>query len=53
MATYPQHVRATRMKCIGCNAPVVETVDDRFVCVECGAEPIQGDGIDGPTPAAD
>lgn len=29
------------MKCVSCNAPVVQTVDDSYVCVECGQSPIQ------------
>jgi len=28
------------LKCIECNAPVVETVDDSYVCVDCGSEPL-------------
>ena len=29
------------MKCISCNAPVVETVEDEYVCVDCGDSPIE------------
>jgi len=29
------------MKCIDCNAPVVKTTDEEFVCVDCGASPVQ------------
>jgi predicted RNA-binding Zn-ribbon protein involved in translation (DUF1610 family) len=42
MSRYPKAVRAARMKCIDCNAPVVGTVGGRYVCVECGRQPIAG-----------
>lgn len=36
MGRYPRTVRDAAIKCIECNAPVATTVDDRYVCVECG-----------------
>jgi Zn finger protein HypA/HybF involved in hydrogenase expression len=33
-------VRGARIKCIACNAPVVETVDDTYHCVNCGGSPV-------------
>ena len=47
MSRYPRAARNARVKCIECNAPVVETTDGGFVCVDCGDSPIQrrdGDG---------
>lgn len=41
MGRYPKAVRAASIKCIECNSPVVETVDDEYRCVECGESPIQ------------
>jgi predicted RNA-binding Zn-ribbon protein involved in translation (DUF1610 family) len=41
MAGYPKGVRDAKMKCLSCNAPVVETISDHFVCVECGQAPIE------------
>ena len=41
MSRYPRTVRDSAIKCIGCNAPVARTVDDRYVCVECGESPIR------------
>lgn len=41
MNRYPREARSAAIKCIDCNAPVVETVDEQFVCVGCGASPIQ------------
>lgn len=41
MSRYPRTARDAAVKCIGCNAPVVVTVDGRYVCVECGESPIQ------------
>ena len=41
MSRYPRTVRDSAIKCIGCNAPVAQTVDDRYVCVECGESPVQ------------
>jgi len=29
------------MKCITCNAPVVKTADREYVCVDCGATPVE------------
>jgi predicted RNA-binding Zn-ribbon protein involved in translation (DUF1610 family) len=28
------------MKCVECNAPVVETTGDEYVCIACGESPI-------------
>lgn len=41
MGRYPQSVRSARLKCIDCNAPVVETVENEYVCVACGETPIE------------
>lgn len=41
MGRYPRTVRAAVVKCIGCNAPVVITVEGQYVCVECGESPIK------------
>lgn len=41
MSRYPRAARNARVKCIECNAPVVETTDGGFVCVDCGDSPIQ------------
>lgn len=38
MNRYPRSVQDARFKCISCNAPVTITVDDRYVCIECGQE---------------
>lgn len=40
MGRYPREVRDARLKCIGCNAPVVETVEGNYACVDCGSEPL-------------
>ncbi|WP_128477032.1 hypothetical protein [Halorussus pelagicus] len=40
MGRYPRTARDARLKCIECNAPVVETVEGSYACVGCGAEPI-------------
>ena len=40
MGRYPRQVRDARLKCIECNAPVVETVEGSYACVDCGAEPV-------------
>ena len=40
MSRYPRTARNATIKCIPCNAPVVETIDDDYVCVECGDSPI-------------
>lgn len=47
MSRYPEEARQATIKCIGCNAPVVRTVDDSFACVECGESPIHSKGADG------
>jgi DNA-directed RNA polymerase subunit RPC12/RpoP len=41
MSRYPRAARNAAIKCIACNAPVTETVDNEYVCVECGSAPIQ------------
>lgn len=40
MARYPRAARSARIKCISCNAPVVETIDGGYACVGCGGSPI-------------
>ncbi len=40
MTRYPRPARNARIKCIACNAPVVETVGGGYACVSCGASPI-------------
>jgi len=40
MGRYPRAVRDARLKCIECNAPVVETVEGSYACVDCGVAPI-------------
>jgi predicted RNA-binding Zn-ribbon protein involved in translation (DUF1610 family) len=40
MPRHPRLVRSARIRCIDCEGPVVRTVDDRFVCVDCGHSPI-------------
>lgn len=40
MGRYPRAARDARMKCIECNAPVVETVEGSYACVSCGSSPI-------------
>ncbi len=40
MGRYPRKSRAARVKCIECNAPVVETVDGEYACVSCGNAPL-------------
>lgn len=40
MSRYPREARSARIKCISCNAPVIETVEQDFVCIECGKSPI-------------
>jgi len=42
MSRYPRRARSARVKCIKCNAPATETIDDGFVCVECGTEVLSG-----------
>lgn len=44
MTRYPRTARATRLKCIDCNAPIVETVDGDYACVDCGETPIERRG---------
>lgn len=44
MGRYPREVRCAAVKCISCNAPVAPTVAGSYVCVECGAAPLQCDG---------
>lgn len=40
MTQYPRPARSARIKCIPCNAPVVETVGGGYVCVCCGESPV-------------
>jgi len=40
MSRYPRAARSAAIKCIPCNAPVTETVDGEYVCVQCGDAPI-------------
>ena len=40
MDRYPREARDAQVKCIDCNAPVVTTVDGRYVCVGCGGSPV-------------
>ena len=40
MSRYPKSIRDAAIKCIDCNAPVAITVDDRYVCVDCGTAPV-------------
>lgn len=40
MARYPRTARDAALKCISCNAPVTRTVDDRYICVNCGDSPL-------------
>lgn len=41
MSRYPRRVRAAAIKCIPCNAPVVQTTEDEYVCVKCGISPVR------------
>lgn len=41
MSRYPRSVRNAQVKCIDCNAPVARTVEEEYVCVECGESPIR------------
>ncbi|UPV98946.1 hypothetical protein M0R88_10440 [Halorussus gelatinilyticus] len=52
MARYPRTARDAALKCISCNAPVIQTVDDRYVCVECGESPITPTSVADTTPTA-
>ncbi|NEU55395.1 hypothetical protein [Halorussus sp. MSC15.2] len=40
MGRYPRQVRDAQVKCIDCNAPVVETIEGNYACVNCGSEPL-------------
>ena len=40
MARYPRAARSARIKCVPCNAPVVEIIDGGYACVDCGDSPI-------------
>lgn len=40
MGRYPRQVRDAKVKCIDCNAPVAETLHGRYVCVDCGEQPL-------------
>lgn len=46
MSRYPRPVRNARIKCISCNAPVIETVDETYYCVDCGSSPIRPDSAE-------
>ena len=46
MSRYPREARNARFKCVPCNAPVVRTVDGRYVCVDCGSSPITSNGTE-------
>ena len=41
MSRYPRNARSAAIKCISCNAPVTETIDNEYICVECGESPIK------------
>jgi predicted RNA-binding Zn-ribbon protein involved in translation (DUF1610 family) len=41
MSRYPREARNSRLKCISCNAPVVKTTDEQYVCVDCGSTPVE------------
>lgn len=43
MSRYPRAARDAKIKCLQCNAPVTETVDGGYACVDCGRDPF-GDG---------
>jgi len=34
MTRYPKAARSAHIKCISCNAPVTETIEGEYVCVE-------------------
>ncbi|WP_435155730.1 hypothetical protein [Haladaptatus sp. DFWS20] len=40
MGRYPRTTRDAQIKCIACNAPVVQTVENAFICVGCGESPV-------------
>lgn len=42
MSRYPRAARNAALKCIPCGAPLVETNDQQYVCVECGETPVKG-----------
>jgi predicted RNA-binding Zn-ribbon protein involved in translation (DUF1610 family) len=44
MSRYPREARNSRLKCISCNAPVVKTTDEQYVCVDCGSTPVEPAG---------
>lgn len=44
MSRYPKPIRDAAIKCIACNAPVARTVNEQYVCVECGATPVDRTG---------
>ncbi len=41
MGKYAKPSRAAKIKCIECNSPVVTTVDEEYICVNCGGTPIE------------
>ncbi|WP_336339229.1 hypothetical protein [Haloarcula brevis] len=41
MGDYAKQSRASKLKCITCNSPVVVTVDEEYICVDCGDTPIE------------
>jgi len=41
MGDYAKPSRAAKIKCIECNSPVVLTVDEEYICVNCGETPIK------------
>lgn len=47
MSRYPRPARSAQIKCIACNAPVVETYDGGYVCVNCGSSPVEPRGTEG------
>jgi predicted RNA-binding Zn-ribbon protein involved in translation (DUF1610 family) len=49
MARYPRTARDAAIKCISCNAPVTKTIDNRYVCVDCGEAPLGQKVDDGRT----
>lgn len=46
MSRYPRAARDAKIKCMHCNAPVTETVDGGYACVDCGRNPFGDDGPD-------
>ncbi|WP_435177053.1 hypothetical protein [Halorussus sp. AFM4] len=53
MGRYPREVRDAQLKCIECNAPVVETVEGSYACVNCGSEPLRSRSDATPAAAED